>query len=197
MVASLDESATQYGWIAREVEYPDDYSWLIYHLRPEARFHDSVPVTAEDVVHSVELLRKGGLPYFHQVFASVAEVRQLDTHTVLFRFVQKGDRGLLREIGELTFVLPKHFWQGKDASGRTRDFSRSTLERPLGSGPYRVGKFEPERFIEYERVKDYGAETFRSMSDKTTLTSCATISIGTATSPSQRSCLTLRMSDST
>ena len=154
-IGSLDEAATQYCYVAREIEYPLDYSWVVFHLRPEARFHDGVPITADDVVFSMKLLKEGGVPYFRQYYANVGEVRKIDSHSVMFRFSSKGSRELISVIGQLTYLLPKHYWLGKDAHGASREFSRSTLEPPLGSGPYRIGKFEPGRFIEYERVKDH------------------------------------------
>lgn len=155
MVSALDEPATQYGLLAEEVEYPSDFSWTTFRLRKDAYFHDGAPITADDVIFSVQMLRQNGLPSFRQSYAELTGVRKLDAHTVRFEFAGKGARERPLALGQLSYVLPRHFWTGKDARGVPRDFTRGALEPPLGSGPYRVGRFEPGRFIEYLRVKDH------------------------------------------
>jgi microcin C transport system substrate-binding protein len=155
MVQSMDEPATQYGLLAEGVEYPSDFSWATFHLCKNAYFHDGAPVTADDVIFSTRMLKKSGHPSFRQYYADVSGIRKLDAHTVRFEFGTRGNRERPLTLGQLGYVLPRHFWLGKDSNGAPRDFSRSTLEPPLGSGPYRVGRFEPGRFIEYLRVKDH------------------------------------------
>jgi len=149
MTASLDEPFTHYGLVAESLETPPDRSWVIFHLNPKAHFHDGTPVTAEDVLFSFDILRTDGAPMYRFYYADVAKAEALDEHTVKFTFSTHQNRELPLVLGQLP-VLPKHAWEG-------RTFSDTTLEPPVGSGPYRVAAFEPGRYIRYERVKDYWA----------------------------------------
>jgi microcin C transport system substrate-binding protein len=150
MVPSADEPFTKYGLVAEAVETPEDRSWVIFHLNPDARFHDGHPIDAEDVLFSLETLRADGAPLYRFYYADVAEAEALDDHTVKFTFSTNTNRELPLILGQLP-VLPKHYWEG-------RDFAATTLEPPLGSGPYRIADFEPGRTIRYERVEDYWAK---------------------------------------
>ncbi|MCA8928775.1 MAG: ABC transporter substrate-binding protein [Alphaproteobacteria bacterium] len=147
MTASADEPFTRYGLIAESVTYPKDRSWITFHLRPEARWHDGLPITADDVVFSFNILMKEGQPFYRFYYRDVASVTADDPHTVTYRFKTNKNPELALIVGELP-VLPKHYWQG-------RDFSKTTLEPPLGSGPYKIVAFEPGRYTVVERVKDY------------------------------------------
>lgn len=146
-VQALDEPFTQYGLLAHSIEYPEDRSWVIYHLRPEAKFHDQHPITSEDVVFTFNLLLDKGNPAYKFFFADVEEVTALDTHRVKFTFKHNQNRELALTVGSLA-VLPKHYWQDKE-------FDKSSLEVPLGSGPYQVDKVDPGRRISYRRVENY------------------------------------------
>lgn len=148
--SSADEPFTQYGLLAKTIEYPADRSWVIYHLDPEARFHDGVALTAEDVEFSFRLLTEKGQPFFGFYYADVTSVEVLDQHRVKFSFRPGTSPETLLITGQLP-VLPKHFWQH-------RDFTGSALIPPLGSGPYRIARVDPGRSISYERVKDYWGE---------------------------------------
>ncbi len=143
----LDEPITEYGLIAGKIEKAPDNSWVRFYLRPEARFHDGHPVRAEDVVFTFETLIKQGSPIYRTYYADVAEVVAEDPLRVLFKFKHTSNRELPLILGQLP-VLPKHWWAG-------RDFAKSSLEIPLGSGPYKVAEVKPGRSIRYERVKDY------------------------------------------
>lgn len=143
----LDEPITEYGLIAGKIEKAPDNSWVRFYLRPEARFHDGHPVRAEDVVFTFETLIKQGTPIYRTYYADVAEVVAEDPLRVLFKFKHTSNRELPLILGQL-LVLPKHWWAG-------RDFAKSSLEVPLGSGPYKVAEVKPGRSIRYERVKDY------------------------------------------
>jgi microcin C transport system substrate-binding protein len=145
--ASADEAFTRYGLLAESMEMPEDRSWITFHLRPEARWHDGRPVTADDVIFTFEVQLKQGTPQFRLYYASVDRVEKLDERSVKFVFKPGINRELPLIVSEMV-VLPKHYWEG-------RDFSKPTLEPPLGSGPYRVKAFEAGRWVIYERVKDY------------------------------------------
>lgn len=149
-VASEDEPFTQYGLIAKTITVPDDRSWVRFDLRPEARWHDGKPITADDVVFSFNILKDKGHPFYRSYYASVASVEKNGAHAVTFRFKGAGNRELPLIIGQMP-VLPEHYWKG-------RDFAATTLEPPLGSGPYRIASSETGRSIVYTRVKDYWAK---------------------------------------
>ena len=150
---SLDEASAAYGLLAESFSYPEDYSSVTFRLRPEARWHDGKPVTAEDVIFSFEAL-KANSPLYASYYANVAKAEKIADREVKFTFDQKGNRELPQIMGELT-ILPKHWWEGTAPDGRRRDVTQTTLEPPLGSGPYRIKGFEAGRTIAYERVKDY------------------------------------------
>jgi len=154
MTTSVDEPSSEYGLIAEAMKYPDDYSWVTFRLRPEARWHDGEPITVEDVIWSFHTLKKSH-PLFNSYYKNVISAEQTGEHEVTFTFDQTGNRELPQIVGQLVFVLPKHYWEGTDANGNKRDFTASTLEPPLGSGPYRIKEVKPGRSITYERVPDY------------------------------------------
>ncbi len=147
MEQSNDEPFTMYGSLAATAETPEDRSWVIFRLRPEAKWHDGKPVTAHDVVWTFETLTTKGRPFYKAYYANVSKVEALDDHTVKFTFDMANNRELPLIVGQIQ-VLPKHYWEG-------RDFEGTTLEPPLGSGPYQAGKIVPGRSIEYVRVKEW------------------------------------------
>lgn len=143
----LGEPSTEYGLIAESVEVPEDDSWVIFNLRPEARFHDGSPITAEDVVFSFERLKEEGEPFYRYYYRNVVSHEILGPRRVKFSFSSAGNRELPQIMGQLP-VMSKAWWS-------TREFGATTLEAPMGSGPYRVAEVEPNRRIVLERVKDY------------------------------------------
>ncbi len=145
--SSADEPFTQYGLLAETITVADDRSWVEFTLRKQARWHDGKPVTVEDVIWTFETLLEQGLPFYRFYYGSVDRVEKTADRSVRFIFKDGENRELPLIIGQLS-VLPKHYWA-------SRDFSKTTLEPPLGSGPYRVGKFEAGRSITLERVADY------------------------------------------
>ncbi len=147
MTSPLDEISAEYGLIAETVEVPDDLSYAIYNLRPEARFHDGKPVTADDVIFSLDILRKRGQPSYRFYYRNISKVERLGRHRVKFHFSGPPNRELPQIVGQIP-VLPRHYWEG-------RAFEQTTLEPPLGSGPYRIVRFEAGRFVEFERIRDY------------------------------------------
>jgi len=142
-----DDTMSEYGLIAESMEVAKDNSWIIFNLRPEARWHDGKPITADDVVFSFDVLRKVGAPNYRFYYASVEKAETLDEHRVKFSFSTKENRELPVIMGQLP-VLPKHFWEGKK-------FDEPSLDEPLGSGPYKLKSFEAGRSVTMERVKDY------------------------------------------
>jgi microcin C transport system substrate-binding protein len=156
MASSPDEPSTEYGQIAEWVSYPDDYSSVTFGLRPEARWHDGQPITPEDVVFSLEALKKAH-PQYAFYYKNVVKAEKTGDREVTFTFDTKGNRELPQIVGQLT-VLPKHFWEGKAPDGTQRDITKTTMEIPLGSGPYKVKSFDAGRSITYERVPDYWAK---------------------------------------
>ena len=151
MVEPQDELSVFYGLLAETVEYAEDRSWLIFNLRPEARWHDGTPVTAEDVAWTFEAIMAHGEPFLRSVYEDVADVAVLGERRVRFTFKTRDTMTPLVRIASLA-VLPRHWWQ---ADGR--DIASGTLEPPLGSGPYRLVAADPGRRLVYERVDDYWA----------------------------------------
>lgn len=147
---SRDEPFTEYGNLAESFEMAEDRSWVRFKLRKQARWHDGKPLTAEDVKWSFETLMEKGHPFYRSYYANVAKVEIEDPHSILFSFNVAGNRELPLIIGQLP-VLPKHYWEGKD-------FGSTTLEPPLGSGPYKIIDVKPGQSITYERVKDWWAK---------------------------------------
>jgi microcin C transport system substrate-binding protein len=153
MVQSLDEVSTEYGLLTEQVTHPDDFASVTYRLRKEARWHDGKPVTPEDVIFSFDSLKKLS-PLYGSYYSHVLKAEKVGAQDVKFTFDQPGNRELPQIVGQL-MVLPKHWWEGTDKDGRKRDISATTLEPPLGSGPYSVKEFSPGRTLVLERVKDY------------------------------------------
>lgn len=151
MTGSGDEPDAAYGLVARSVAYTPDKLAYRFTLRPEARFHDGAPLTAADVVFSLETLKAKGHPGYRLLLANVASVEAQGDHVVLVRFDAKRSRDAHLIVAGMPIFSAK-YWEG-------RDFEASTLEPPLGSGPYKVKRFEQGRFIEFERVADYWGAT--------------------------------------
>nr|WP_244470817.1 extracellular solute-binding protein [Microvirga massiliensis] len=151
--AALDEPSASYGLLSESFSYPDDFSSVTFRLRPEARWHDGKPVTADDVVFSFTAL-KANSPMYAFYYGNVTKAEKLGEREVRFLFNQTGNRELPQIMGQL-LVLPKHWWEGTGPDGRPRDVTQTTLEPPLGSGPYRLKSFETGRVASFERVPDY------------------------------------------
>lgn len=146
MYRTLDEPFTLYGLLAQSVEVSPDGGWVEYTLRPEARFSDGSPVTVDDVMWSYETLGTLGHPRYHAAWAKVGQMEQTGPRTLRLTF-REPDRELPLLMG-LRPVLKKAQWQGKD-------FAASSLEVPIGSGPYVVDHVDPGRAITFRRNPDY------------------------------------------
>ncbi|HEY2619505.1 MAG TPA: extracellular solute-binding protein [Acetobacteraceae bacterium] len=149
LTSSADEISTGYGHLAATIELPADKMWVGFELRPEAKFSDGTPVTAEDVAWTFRTLLEQGRPSFRIQMADVKDVAVEGPRRVVFHFKSNENRELPLILGGL-LVLPKHFFDG-------RDFSKPLADPPIGSGPYRIANFELGRSITYERRPDWWA----------------------------------------
>ena len=155
---SPDEATASYGLLAEWIEVAGDGSSATFWLRPEARFHDGSPVTPADVAFSLEIVKTKGHPFYRGYYGSVLAAEPVEGETpsgrrqgVRFRFAEGTNQELPSILGQLD-VLSKADWEGKD-------FNDTTLDPPLGSGPYLVepGSIDPGRSIVYRRNPDYWA----------------------------------------
>ena len=153
LVSSLDEVSSGYGLLAEAASFPADFSSATYRLREQAKWHDGTPVTPDDVIFSFEAFKKYS-PELSAYYRHVTKAEKTGDREVTFTADATGNRQLPRVIGKLT-VLPKKWWEGADKDGNKRNISETTLEPPLGSGPYRIKDFLAGRHIVYERVKDH------------------------------------------
>ncbi|MFT0859355.1 extracellular solute-binding protein [Ancylobacter sp. G4_0304] len=147
MTRALDEPDAVYGLVAKTVSFSPDGTLYRFRLRPEARFHDGSPLTSADVVFSLLMLKLKGHPIIAQNLRDVTSVTADGDDVVVVRFAAKRARDVPLVVASLP-IFSKAYYTAKP-------FDESSLEPPLGSGPYRIGRFEPGRYIEYERVADY------------------------------------------
>ena len=152
MEQSSDEAFTVYAGLAASIETPADRSWATFAIRPEAKWHDGQPVTAEDVKWTFETLTTKGAPFYKAYYANVRAVEVLDGNRVKFVFDMANNRELPLIVGQMP-ILPKHYWTAEG-----RNFEETTLDPPVGSGPYKFGAITPGRSVEYVRVKDWWGE---------------------------------------
>jgi microcin C transport system substrate-binding protein len=150
MASSSDEPFSQYGWIAESVVVAPDRGWVSYKLRPEAKFHDGSPITPEDVIFSFETLRDKGAPFYHSYYKDVAKAEKIGTAEVKFTFRDTTNLELPLIMGQLP-ILSKKSWEGKD-------FSATTLDPIMGSGPYKIETVAQGRSVTLSRVKDWWAK---------------------------------------
>jgi microcin C transport system substrate-binding protein len=150
MTRAMDEPDAVYGLVAESAEVADDRMSVTFYLRPEARFSDGSPLTADDVVFSFETLKEKGHPIYHQMLRDVVKAEALDPHTVRYTFQGDLVRDLPLTVAELPIFSKAYY--------ATRKFDETTLEPPLGSGPYLVDDFAQGRTITYRRNPDYWAK---------------------------------------
>jgi microcin C transport system substrate-binding protein len=148
-VASEDEPGSEYGLVAEKIELAPDKLSVLYVIRKEARFHDGTPMTPEDVIWTFETLRAKGHPSYRSYYGDVTKVEREGDRGVRFIFKSAENRELPQILGQMP-VLSKAYWSG-------RDFEKTTLDPPLGSGPYKIDSIDPGRSITYKRVADYWA----------------------------------------
>ncbi len=144
---SSDEAFTEYGLLAETIEWPDDRSWVSFTLRNEAYWHDGKKITADDVVWTFNTLIEKGHPFYKYYYGDVKEVIKEQENKVRFNFTTNTNKELVLIVGQLP-VLPKHYWENKN-------FEETSLEIPIGSGPYKIKSFDSGRSITYELDQNY------------------------------------------
>lgn len=161
MLRSEEEGSTLYCLLCEWVSYPDNFGSVTFKIREGAKWHDGQPITAEDVIFSMDAAKgkdpTTGLPFqpqLAQYYKNVVKGEKTGDREVTFSFDMTGNRELPLIVGELA-IFPKHYWTGKDANGKPRDITKTTLEPPLGSGPYNIKKVHPGDAISFERVANY------------------------------------------
>tara|TARA_Y100000590_G_C15744247_1_gene1021416 strand:+ start:4978 stop:6807 length:1830 start_codon:yes stop_codon:yes gene_type:complete len=145
--SSSDEAFTEYGLLAETIEWPDDRSWVAFNIRNEAKWHDGKNITSDDVIWTFNTLMEKGHPFYKYYYADVVEVIKESDLKVRFNFKGNTNLELPLIVGQLP-VLPKHYWENKN-------FEETTLEIPLGSGPYKIKSFDAGRSITYELDTTY------------------------------------------
>jgi microcin C transport system substrate-binding protein len=147
MVRSGDEADAMYGLAASSVRISDDELTYRFTLRSQAKFHDGTPLTAHDVVWSLTTLKEKGHPIITQQLRDFTGAEAADDRTVIVRFAEKRGRDVPLFVAALP-IFSRTYYSKKP-------FDESTLDIPLGSGAYKVGRFQVGHFIEFERVKDW------------------------------------------
>ncbi|TNE41405.1 MAG: ABC transporter substrate-binding protein [Alphaproteobacteria bacterium] len=151
MARAYDEPDALYGLLAKSVTLDDKGQWVEFALRPEARFHDGSPITAEDVAFTFNILKEEGHPRYRLRYQDIVEAKVIDPEHIKFIFRDGAlTRDLPSEVAEMP-ILSK-------ASFKTRKFNEASMEPLLGSGPYKVAKVSPGRSVTYERVENHWAE---------------------------------------
>ena len=149
MIGSADELSSVYGLIAESVEYPDDKSWIIFNLRPEARFNDGTAITAKDFEFSFQTIRTHGRPFLKSFYDEVEGVEVVSDHQLKFTFTTRDNMKPLLKVAGIS-PLSHEYWKDKD-------ISKTFLTPQPTSGSYYVSDVDAGRSITYERVKDYWA----------------------------------------
>ena len=144
---SSDEAFTEYGLIAKTIEWPDDRSWVAFTIREEAVWHDGKKISPEDVIWTFNTLMEKGHPFYKYYYGDVVEVIQENDNKVRFNFKGNTNLELPLIVGQLP-VLPKHYWTNKN-------FEETSMDIPIGSGPYKIKAFDAGRTITYELDSDY------------------------------------------
>ena len=149
MRKSEDELASYYGKLAESVEVADDYSWVAYTLRENAYWHDGEPVTVDDVLWTFETIKTEAAFSWRAIYRDIVELEQTGPRSFKFHFSESAEKNPQLAILAAWFTpLPRHYWE-------SRKFAATTLEPPLGNGPYRLAEVDPGHKLVFERVEDY------------------------------------------
>ncbi len=148
-----DELLASYGLLAEGISYPADFSSATFRLRAEAKWADGQPVTPEDVIFSLDKAKELN-PLLSNYYKHVTKAEKTGQRDVTFTFDEKGNKELPNILGQLS-ILPKHWWEGTGADGKPRDITKTTLETPMGSGPYKIAAFTAGSTVRYELRDDY------------------------------------------
>ncbi len=154
MVRAGDEPDAMYGMVARSVQISADKLTYRFMLRPDARFHDGSRLTAQDVAFSINILKNKGHPIISQQLRDMTKAEASDDAVLVVTFAAKRGRDVPLFVAGLPIFSKAYY--------ANRVFDESTFDIPLGSGPYKVGRLEPGRYIEFERVKDWWAKDLPS-----------------------------------
>ncbi len=148
MTGTLDSLDELYGLIAESITYPEDKQWVSFKMRPEATFADGTPITADDVVFTVDAMQNRGQLRYRVYFGEIEKVEALGPHEVKFTFAEGAAvRDLIPLVAGMGIFSEKYF--------EDRDFSESSMDPPLGSGPYQVDSVAAGRYVVYKRNEDY------------------------------------------
>lgn len=150
MVRAFDEPDAVYGLVAKSAELADDKKSITFYLRENARFSDQTPITAKDIKASFELIKSKGHPAYTLLLRDITKVEIIDKLTVRYHFKGEQIRDLPRIVATLPVLSAKYY--------ETHDFAKTTLDAPLGSGPYQIKSHDQGRQVTYERRKDYWAK---------------------------------------
>ena len=146
-----DEAFTLYGLIAEFVEMPEDRSSITFYINPDAKFHDGSSITREDVLFSLETFQTKGTPNQKKTYGKVVKTEFVDDNGIKMIFINNDDKELPLIVAGFLPIVPKKYYENIDVT-------KTFLDIPLGSGPYKIKKLEPGRQIVYERVDDYWAK---------------------------------------
>jgi microcin C transport system substrate-binding protein len=149
---SEDEPFTEYGLLAESIEMPEDRSWVAFNIRKEARWHDGSPVSADDVIFSFETLMEKGAPFFRYYYHDVVKTEKISNLKVKFTFRKGINPELPLIMGQLPVISKKYYF--------SHDFEKTSLEPPMGSGPYKIVEIKPGRSITYQRNPNYWGKNF-------------------------------------
>ena len=152
LAEAADEPAAWYGRLAEGIAIAPDGAWIAFKLRDHARWHDGRPVTVEDVAYTYRMYRDEATATVSTPLQPIETIEVVNRREIRFHIAEasRGDALLPIRIGQVP-IIPKHYWE-------TRDLTKTTVEPPLGSGPYRVKDFQVGRWIRWERVPDYWGE---------------------------------------
>ena len=147
MAKSQDELLSQYCLIAESVEIPEDHSYIIYHINPQAKWEDGTPITAENIIFSLETLKQKGNPIEKMQYQDIKAAEKISELTVKFTFKNSNNRELLLVPGVIPIISESYY--------NEHELGQTTLSPPPSSGPYKIGRIIPGKLIEYKRNPDY------------------------------------------